>query len=121
MRHCGRAAAPFLPRWRIEKVMRRTRFAISFAALLALSACDFFGGAQEEEAGDASGEVLPASVSDGMIPTQDLKSQPPVLREQSGAGGAGGAESADSAAADSAVAGEATPAEEAAPVAAAAE
>lgn len=105
--------------------MRRTRFAQirviwPLAALLALSACNWFGGAQEEAAGDASGEVLPASVSDGMIATQDLKSQPPVLREQSGAGGAGGAEGADSAAVDSAaVEGEAAPVEPAAPEAAA--
>jgi len=58
--------------------------------------------------------VLPASVSDEMIPTQDLKSQPPALRVQPGEGGAPGAEGADSA--DSAAAGDAAaPAEESAP------
>ena len=94
--------------------MRPIRFAIPVAALLALSACDWFGTAPQEAAGDASGEVLPASVSDEMIATQDLKSQPPALRVQPGAGGAVDAEGADSA--DSAAIGDtAAPAEESAP------
>lgn len=101
--------------------MRSTRFAIPLAALLALPACDYFGG-QEEVAGDASGEVLPASVSDEMIPVQDLKSQPPALAVQPGEGSTGGAEGADSAMADSAAApGEAAPAESTAPAEPAAE
>lgn len=87
--------------------MRLTRFAQSrliapMAALLLVAGCDYFGGAEEEAAGDASGEVLDASVTDEMIATQDLKSQPPALAVQPGEGGAGGegADSADSAVVD---------------------
>ena len=94
--------------------MRPIRFAIPLAALLALSACDWFASTPQEVAGDARGEVLPASVSDEMIATQDLKSQPPALRVQPGEGGAVGAEGADSA--DAAAAGDtAAPAEDSAP------
>lgn len=94
--------------------MRPTRFAIPVAALLALSACDWFSDTPQEAA-DASGEVLPPSVSDEMIATQDLKSQPPALRVQPGEAGVTGAESA---VADSAAEGAAPPAQEATPVAA---
>jgi hypothetical protein len=95
--------------------MRLTRFAISFAALLALSACDYFD-TPEAASGDASGDVLPGSVSDEMIATQDLTSQPPALAVRPGEGGEGGADGADSAAVDSAaVDGEAAPVEDAAP------
>lgn len=96
--------------------MRPTRFAPvrrlwPLAALLALSACDYFGDAAPQAAGDASGEVLPGSVSDEMIATQDLKSQPPAMKVQPGEGGDGieSAAGADSAAVD----GEAAPVEEA--------
>lgn len=94
--------------------MRPTRFALPLAALLALSGCDWFGGGEQEVAGDASGEVLPASVSDEMIPVQDLKSQPPVLAVQPGEGGSAVAVGADSAAVDSAAEAEVAPADVAA-------
>ncbi len=94
--------------------MRPTRFALPLAALLALSGCDFFGGAEQEAAGDATGEVLPASVSDEMIPVQDLRSQPPVLAVQPGEGSAASAAGADSAAVDSAADAASAPADEAA-------
>ena len=95
--------------------MRPTRFALPLAVLLLLGACDYFGGTEQEAAGDASGEVLEGSLSDEMIATQDLKSQPPTLAVQPGEGGSGG-DGADSAVADStAVDGETAPSEEAAP------
>jgi hypothetical protein len=95
--------------------MRPTRFTLPVAALLLLGACDYFGGTEQEATGDASGEVLTGSLSDEMIPTQDLKSQPPSLAVQPGEGGPSG-DGADSASVDSAaVDGETAPAEEAAP------
>lgn len=91
----------------------RPRFALPAIALLLLGGCDFFGGLSADSAsGEATGEVLPGSVSDAMIPTDDLTSQPPALAPPPGGGGAAAsADGADSA--DSAVAGPA--AEEAAP------
>jgi hypothetical protein len=94
--------------------MRVARLAVPFAALLLLGACDYFGTPTTDSEADASGEVLPGSVSDAMIPTDDLTSQPPSLGIQPGEGGTaadgGDAEAtADSAAAE-------PPAEEAAPV-----
>ncbi len=101
--------------------MRPTRFALPrlaapVAAILLLGACDYFGGTTSEEVVDASGEVMSGSVSDAMIPTDDLTSQPPALAIQPGEAGAAaaGIDAADSAqpAADGA---SAEPAAEAAP------
>lgn len=93
--------------------MRVARLALSVATLLLLGACDYFGVPTADSEGNASGEVLPGSVSDAMIPTDDLTSQPPALAIQPGEGGVA-ADPADGAAStDSAV--QVAPAEEAAP------
>jgi hypothetical protein len=49
-------------------------------SILALTACGG-GGVQEGDAREASGEILPSTISDTMIETDSLKSQPPLLRE----------------------------------------
>ncbi|MXO73218.1 hypothetical protein [Alteraurantiacibacter buctensis] len=96
--------------------MRQVRFAIPLGLLLVLGACDYFGGGEQEAAGGATGQVLPASVSDEMIPVQDLTSQPPALAPAPGEGGSGAVATADSAvAAVSAGDGEAAAVEDATP------
>lgn len=85
--------------------MRVARLAVPFAAVLLLGACDYFGTPTADSEGDASGEVLPGSVSDAMIPTDDLTSQPPSLAVQPGESGpaadsGGGEATVDSAAAE---------------------
>lgn len=45
---------------------------------LVLGACDQQGAAPAEQGGAASGEVLPGSVSDAMIPLEQLESQAPL-------------------------------------------
>jgi hypothetical protein len=85
------------------EMTRRTLTVLAGAGLLMpvtllLGGCDYFSGAGEEaQSGDASGEVLAPSVSDSMIPTDDLTSQPPALREDTASGGSdgGGADSSD--------------------------
>ncbi|MEO5706593.1 MAG: hypothetical protein ABIT10_14245 [Alteraurantiacibacter sp.] len=86
--------------------MRLTRFAFPLFAIVLLGACDYFGGATADDAsGDASGEVLPGSISDAMIPTDDLTSSPPALVVPPSEGGTPADAAADSgaASADSAV------------------
>jgi hypothetical protein len=88
------------------EMTRRTLTVLAGAGLfmpmtLLLGGCDYFSGTGEEaQSGDASGEVLAPSVSDAMIPTDDLTSQPPALREDpaSGESDEGGADSGDDAA-----------------------
>ena len=99
---------------------RRTLTLLAGAGLLLLGGCDYFGTPEGETAsGNASGEILEPSVSDAMIPTDDLTSQPPALQEApaTGASGADRVEEGESeaAAGDS----EAPAADEAAPAAAA--
>ena len=50
---------------------------------LALAACGEKGG--KEQGGKAEGQILPASVSDAMIPVDQVRSQAP-LAPQSGSG-----------------------------------
>jgi hypothetical protein len=79
--------------------MRLRTIAVLFAALPLLAACDYFGGEEvASEDGVAEGAILEGSVSDAMIPTDDLTSQSPALKVQPGEGGAEGGDSADSAA-----------------------
>lgn len=94
--------------------MRVARLAVPLAAVLLLGACDYFGTPSADSEGTASGEVLPGSVSDAMIPTDDLTSQPPALAPQPGEGGTSASEGAEGeeAAVDSAAA---EPAAETAP------
>ncbi|PKB14735.1 hypothetical protein B0I00_2333 [Novosphingobium kunmingense] len=49
--------------------------AASLAVVLALSGC---GKSEREAGGKAEGEVLPGSVSDAMLPYDQVKSQPPL-------------------------------------------
>ena len=76
-----------------------------FAAplLLALCGCDYFSQPAPAASGDGGGEVLEGSISDGMIPTDTLTSQPPILDEPVATGGSGGSSSgADNAGDDTA-------------------
>lgn len=54
---------------------------------LALAACEQQAGAPAEQGGAASGEVLPATVSDAMIPLEQLDSQAPLAPRQARATG----------------------------------
>lgn len=56
--------------------------ALLLALPLALAACDQQGDAPAEQGGAASGEVLPATVSDAMIPLEQLDSQAPLAPRQ---------------------------------------
>jgi hypothetical protein len=76
------------------------------AALLLLAAC---GGDQApaEEGASASGEILPASTSDAMLPLDSLRSQPPLMQPEPGGGAPAGDEAAEGD--DAAEAGDAAP------------
>ena len=69
------------------------KLASPLCAVLLLGACSQDAPLDEENAAEKAvmGEVLPASVSDDMIPLETLRSRPPqakpVPNEQSGAGG----------------------------------
>ena len=80
--------------------MRKIRL-LPLAAALLIAGCDGDTAELEQsDGGSASGEILPASVSDEMILTDDLQSQPPRLVEADEEGGAissGGARPAASA------------------------
>jgi hypothetical protein len=57
--------------------------ALALLALsLCLAACEQQAGAPAEEGGAASGEVLPGSVSDAMIPLEQLDSEAPLAPRQ---------------------------------------
>ena len=56
--------------------------ALLFALPLALAACDQQAAAPAEQGGAASGEVLPGSISDAMIPLEQLDSQAPLAPRQ---------------------------------------
>jgi len=49
---------------------------------LALAACEQQAAAPAQQGNAASGEVLPATVSDAMIPLEQLESQPPLAPRQ---------------------------------------
>ncbi|MFC3098459.1 hypothetical protein [Alteraurantiacibacter palmitatis] len=50
------------------------------APLLALAACGD-GAAPVTEAGSSSGEVLPGSISDAMLPIDSTRSEPPLIED----------------------------------------
>ncbi|MFC3100401.1 hypothetical protein [Altererythrobacter lauratis] len=52
----------------------------ALAALLALAACGD-GAALVAEEGTSSGEVLPGSISDTMLPIDSTRSEPPLIEE----------------------------------------
>lgn len=58
---------------------RRSLLAIALPAAL-LAGCG--GGSDDNDDRTATGEVLEASVSDAMIPLEQLESQPPLMRER---------------------------------------
>jgi hypothetical protein len=58
------------------------RAATSAALCLALAACDNPAAAPATQGGEAAGEVLPGSVSDAMIPLEQLDSQAPLAPRQ---------------------------------------
>jgi hypothetical protein len=53
----------------------RPRLILSLITLLALAAC---GESKKETGGKAAGEILPASVSDAMLPRDTVRSQLPL-------------------------------------------
>ena len=56
--------------------------ALLLALPLALAACDQQVAAPADKGGAASGEVLPGSISDAMIPLEQLDSQAPLAPRQ---------------------------------------
>jgi hypothetical protein len=56
--------------------------ALVLALPLALAACEQQAAAPAEQGGAASGEVLPGSISDAMIPLEQLDSQAPLAPRQ---------------------------------------
>jgi hypothetical protein len=66
---------------------------------LALGACK--GGEKEQGAGNAQGQILPGSASDGMVPVDTVRSQAPLApRAASNDAGAADAAATDAAADD---------------------
>lgn len=56
--------------------------ALLLALPLALAACEQQAAVPAEQGGAASGEVLPGSISDAMIPLEQLDSQAPLAPRQ---------------------------------------
>ena len=56
--------------------------ALLLALPLALAACEQQAATPAEQGGAASGEVLPGSISDAMIPLEQLDSQAPLAPRQ---------------------------------------
>ena len=71
--------------------MSAVRFRLVVPALLLLSACGDDAAPEAEQGGAASGEILPGSLSDDMIPTDSLRSQGPQIVEQPASAATGGA------------------------------
>lgn len=87
---------------RLRQIAHWPATLIAAPLLLALGGCDYFSQPAPQASGNASGEVLDGSLSDGMIPTDTLTSQPPILDEPVATGGSGGGSgAADSAGDDS--------------------
>ena len=71
--------------------MRQPALLLPAVALLALAACDNAPTSAPAEAAGATGEVLEGSLSDDMLPLDQLRSQPPqaeIVPEASGEAGA---------------------------------
>ena len=72
-------------------MITRSTLAFALPLLLALSACeDEPEIAVEDDGREASGEVLEGSISDEMIPLDQVRSQPPLAAPEEGEGGADG-------------------------------
>ncbi|HSG55823.1 MAG TPA: hypothetical protein VLA45_10220 [Paracoccaceae bacterium] len=92
--------------------VRLSRLIPVAALVLLLAACTDDAPA-EDEGGSASGEVLPGSISDAMIQSDSLQSQPPLMASETAAAGSaptGAAEAGEDAVAEGEEA--AAPAEE---------
>jgi hypothetical protein len=64
----------------------KLRLFMTLSTALALTACG--GNAKKETGGKADGEILPASVSDAMLPRDTVRSQAPLApKAQSSEGG----------------------------------
>ena len=62
------------------------RFALMLAVPLALTACG--GDKKAKDQRTATGEILPGSISDAMLPYDKVRSQPPLAPKESGKPGA---------------------------------
>ncbi|MWV27224.1 hypothetical protein [Aurantiacibacter rhizosphaerae] len=83
----------------------RSTLAIAAPLLLALSACgDDTEVAVDDDGREASGEVLDGTISDEMIPLDEMRSQAPLAEaadgEENGEGGGEGSGETDNAEAD---------------------
>ena len=83
----------------VKTALRLSRLAPA-AALLFLAACTDDAAPVEDSGSSATGEVLPGSISDDMIASDSLQSQPPLMAEEPAAsggtaGGGAGDEAAD--------------------------
>lgn len=65
--------------------------------LLVLSACKEEAKLSDDDGRNAQGEVLQGSISDAMIPLDELRSQPPLQDDEDDDGGTPGANAAPSA------------------------
>ena len=75
--------------------MNRSNLAL-IAALLLLAACDGSGPAsQDNEGGGAEGELLEGSISDAMIPVDQVRSQAPLATPEAQEGGTTSTDDAD--------------------------
>lgn len=98
--------------------MTPLRFVVLTALPLVLAACQ---GEKKAQQGTATGEILPASVSDEMLPYDTVRSQPPLAPLPTATGKAGAKSSGgDEAAEDTAAGDEADSESSAAPAPAAA-
>ncbi|MGE3693259.1 MAG: hypothetical protein AB7F98_17930 [Novosphingobium sp.] len=102
--------------------LRGLKPGMALALIVALPACG--GEKRQETKGTAGGEILEASVSDAMLPTDQVRSQPPLAPRTQAAGEKGGgrdkaagdeADSGENAADDAAAAGSAADSGAAAP------
>ena len=64
--------------------MKKPAFALALVAL-ALAGCDEPAAPPSEQGGEAAGEVLGGSISDDMIPLEQLRSEAPPMPRQSAA------------------------------------
>ena len=61
---------------------RTALLSLGFAPCLALAACEEPAAGPTEQGGAASGEVLEGSISDAMIPLEQLESEAPLAPRQ---------------------------------------
>lgn len=77
----------------------KTRIALMAAApLLLLTACGDDAATGEGDDREASGEVLEGTISDAMLPLDEVRSQPPLAEPEPGEGGASSSSSSSAAA-----------------------